>query len=216
MTDPTIAAGSAEHPAKGEDQAIRERVRELTTQVLQRGRVDTEGVKEVVRAVAGGGAVEASKHGDEARQAFAEAIKGLDAALHESAGAAHAALGQLAAKGNDYSDNDLKEALVHLRKLQEDYVATSTRIADAASGHLRHELMELAMHAQRVGADASARVAAVMSEFATSMGGAYRERSSSGVEAARTYGTRMAMLASGVLAGVADALREQASNKKAE
>jgi hypothetical protein len=216
MTDPTIEAGSAGHVAKDEDQAIRERVRELTSQVLQRGRVDTEGVKEVVLAMTGGRAGQASQHDDEAREAFAEAIKGLDEALYQSAEAAHATLGQLAAKGKDYSDNDLKEALVHLRKLQEDYVAIAARIADAASGHLRHELIELAMHAQRVSADAGARAAAVMNEFATSMGSGYRERANSGVEAARTYGTRMAMLVSGVLAGVADALREQASAKKPE
>jgi hypothetical protein len=97
----------------------------------------------------GGRAGQASQHDDEAREAFAEAIKGLDEALYQSAEAAHATLGQLAAKGKDYSDNDLKEALVHLRKLQEDYVAIAARIADAASGHLRHELIELAMHAQR-------------------------------------------------------------------
>ena len=36
----------------------------------------------------------------------------------------------------------------------------------------------------------------------------------SGFDAARTYGTRMALVASGVLAGVADALRDQASGKK--
>lgn len=214
MTDPTIPGGDG-HPAKDEDRAIRERVRELTSQVLQRGRVDTEGVKEVVLAMTGG-ATAAPKHDDAARQAFAEAIKGLDEALYLSAEAAHAALGQLAAKGKDYGDNDLKEALAHLRKLQEDYVAITARIADTASGHLRQELIELATHAQRVSADAGARAAAVVNEFATSMGSAYRGRASSGVEAARTYGTRMAMLASGVLAGVADALREQASTKKAE
>src|SRR3954447_7890925 len=55
MGEPT-AAGDSAASASDEDQAIRERVRELTSQVLQHGRVDTEAVKEVVRAVTTGAA----------------------------------------------------------------------------------------------------------------------------------------------------------------
>ena len=49
MTDPTAPAGNAGSSAQAEEQAIRERVRELTAQMLAGGRLDTEGVKEVVR-----------------------------------------------------------------------------------------------------------------------------------------------------------------------
>jgi hypothetical protein len=48
----------------------------------------------------------------------------------------------------------------------------------------------------------------MMGEFANSMGAA------TAVETVRGAGARMAMLASGVLAGIADALREQAEPKK--
>jgi hypothetical protein len=98
--------------------------------------------------------------------------------------------------------------------MQEDYVATANRVAQAATGNLRRELLELALHTQRVGADASVRMATVMNELALRMGSSYRAGASSGLEAARTYSTRMALVASGVLAGVADALRDQASGKK--
>jgi hypothetical protein len=57
-------------------------------------------------------------------------------------------------------------------------------------------------------------MAAAINELAVRMGGSYREDTSSGLEAARTYSARMALVASGVLAGVADALRDQASGKK--
>jgi len=50
MTDPTAPAGNAA-PAPAEaqtdEQAIRERVRDLTSQMLTGGRLDTEGVKEI-------------------------------------------------------------------------------------------------------------------------------------------------------------------------
>ena len=44
------------------------------------------------------------------------------------------------------------------------------------TGNLRRELVDLALHAQRVGADASVRFAQVMSEFANRIG-SYRAAS---------------------------------------
>jgi hypothetical protein len=98
---------------------------------------------------------------------FADAVRGLDEALVKSASATHGALQQLASRGKDFTDNDLKEALVSLRKLEEDYLAAANRLADAMSGNVRREMMELAVHAQNVGVEASARVATMMGEFAS-------------------------------------------------
>jgi hypothetical protein len=60
-----------------------------------------------------------------------------------SARASHEALQRLAARGKDFTDNDLKEALVHLRQLEQDYAAATSRIVEAMSGNLRREIMEL-------------------------------------------------------------------------
>ena len=69
-------------------------------------------------------------------------------------------------------------------------------------------MTELAAHAQNVGVEASARAATMMGEFASGMS------TSSGLATMRGAGVRMALLASGVLAGVADALRDQTEAKK--
>jgi polyhydroxyalkanoate synthesis regulator phasin len=208
MPEPnTSAAGAA--PTMTEDQPIRERVKELTSQVLQQGRIDPEAVRDVVSAVIGraSGSTEAS--GAKAREFFADAVRQLDDALVKSATAAHGALQKLAARGQDFSDNDLKEALASLRKLEEDYVAVASRLAEAMSANLRREMTELTAHAQNLGVEASVRVASMMGEFANSMGAA-----GSGLATVRGASARMAMLASGVLAGVADALRDQSEAKK--
>lgn len=217
MTDPTAPAGDAGPSAQADEQAIRERVRDLTAQMLAGGRLDTEGVKEVVRAMGIGTAtLQPPIDSAQAREAFAEAIRGLDQALQTSAQAAHEALQVLASRGKDYADNDLKNAFAALQKLQEDYVATANHIADATTGSIRRELVDLALHAQRVGADASVRMAQVMSEFASRMSGSYRGRATSGIDAAREYGANMTLLTSGLLAGFADALRQQSEAKKAK
>ena len=199
-------------PIPDEDLAIRERARELTSQVLQRGRVDTDALRDIVRAVTGQTANDAVAGDSEARESFVDGVQRLDEALLKSASATHDALQQLASRGKDFTDNDLKDALVCLRKLEEDYVAIASRIAEVMTGNLRREMVGLAVHARGVGTEASARIAGMMGEFASRMG----EGATSGLETMRGTGIRMTLLASGVLAGVADALGDRTEVKKGE
>jgi hypothetical protein len=208
MPEPTTSAADAA-PTMVEDQPIRERVKELTSQVLKQGRVDPEAVRGVVSAVLGQGSTSSSEaSGAKAREFFVNEVRQLDDALAKSASAAHGALQQLASRGQDFTDNDLKEALVSLRKLEDNHVAVTNRLAGAMSANLRREMTELAAHAQNLGVEASVRVASMMGEFANSM------NAGSGLATVRGASARMAMLASGVLEGIADALRDQSEAKK--
>jgi hypothetical protein len=205
MPEPTTSEAAS--PVTTEDQVIRERVKGLTSQALQQGRIDPEAVKDIVRTVIGGTPGNMAVSGAVARELFADAVRKLDEALMKSASAAHNALQHLAARGKDFSDNDLKEALVSLRKLEQDYAAAASRVAEAMTGNLRREISELAVHAQNVGVEASARIASMMEELTGGVG------ATSGMAKVRDASVRMALLASGALAGVADALREQSKAK---
>ena len=213
MADPSAQTSSV---GALDEQAIRERVRDLTAQMLSTGRLDGEGIKEVVRAMGVSATPAPAIDDDQAREAFAAALPALDEALQRSAQAVHESLAALAARGKDFSDNDLKNAFAALQKLQGDYVAAANHLADATTGNIRSELVDLALHAQRVGADASVRVAQVLSEFANRMSGSYRARTVPGLESVREYGANMSLFTSGLLAGFADALRQQAEAKKAK
>ena len=213
MTESTATAGTAGSSAQAEEQAIRERVRDLTAQMLSSGRLDTESVKDVVRAMSGGVA-KGPLDSAAAREALAESVRALDQTLQISAQATHEALQALVTRGKDFSDNDLKNAFASLQQLQHDYVAVANRVADATGGTIRRELVDLALHAQKVGADAGVRMAQVMSEFANRIGGTTRGRAASGLHAARDVGANMTLATSGLLAGFADALRQQAEAKK--
>jgi hypothetical protein len=208
MPEPTTSAKDAA-PAAVEDEPIRERVKKLTTQVLQEGRADPEAVREIANAVLGRTPGSAAETGAKARELFAEAVTQLDDALEKSAAATHDALQRLASRGQDFTDNDLKAALVSLRKLDEDCVAVSKRLAGALNANLRREMTEITAHAQNLGVEASARAANMMGDFASSMSAA-----GSGLATVRGAGANMAMLVSGVLAGIADALRANAEAKE--
>ncbi|MES1264739.1 MAG: DUF6781 family protein, partial [Variovorax sp.] len=108
----------------------------MTSQMLSGGSLDTEGVKEVVRTMSGGGSSKPPFENAQAREAFAQDIRLMDAALEASSQAAHSALQSLAARGKDIGDNDLKMAFAALQTLQKDYVTVANKIADATTGNL--------------------------------------------------------------------------------
>jgi hypothetical protein len=200
-----------------QDQAIRERVRTLMSQLLQQGQIDPEGVKEVMRAVTSGAPSTTAPTAGASGIEFAVAVRRLDAALAASAEAAHRALEIVAIRGNDVTDNDIKGALASLMKLQEDCLAAVNAVSERTRGEkLRHEFDQLAVHAQNVGVEASARAGALMNEFASRIAGTYRETAVPSLEAARAFSARMALVTSGIIAGVADALSDPNGSKKAK
>jgi Family of unknown function (DUF6781) len=211
MPEPTGWGGPSAPPTTNEEQEIRNRVRDLTSQALQQGRIDPKAVGEVMRAVTGRATGDAGSGGSDPRELLVDEVAQLDEALANSAAATREALQRLAARGKDFTDNDLKQALVSLRKLEEDSVRAANRIAEALGGSLRHEIMELAAHAQGVGVEASARVASLVSELATRLGGA-----TAGFDTLRGASVRMVLLASGALAGIADALRADSKSRTGE
>jgi hypothetical protein len=90
-------------------------------------------------------------------------------------------------------------------------------LSERTSGEsLRRELNQLAVHAQNVSVEASARAGALMNEFTSRIAGSYRETAAPSLEAARAFSARMAHLTSGIIAGVADALGDQSGSKKAK
>jgi hypothetical protein len=217
MPSEAASTGPPETSAAKEDQAIRERVRVLMSQILRQGQIDPEGVKEVMRAVTGGALSGTAPTADASGMEFADAVRRLDAALVVSAETAHRALETVAMRGKDATDNDIKGALAGLMKLQEDCLAAVNVVSERATGdNLRRELDQLAVHAQNVGVEASARAGALMNEFASRIAGTYRETTVPSLEAARVFSARMALLTSGVIAGVADALSDQSGSKKAK
>ena len=210
----TGAQSSGSQDGSPQDEEIRSKVRDLTTQALKSGHMDPKGVEDVVRTVTAGIVSAAEQSGIDARRALLESLPGLDQRLKQTAQAAHKALHKLGSKGVDFTENDIKEAFVMLQDLHKAYVETVAQLANAASGGIQTELRALAGSPQQMGAEAGARAASVMTEFANRITAASMEGASTGLNTARDYSVRMSLLASGVLAGIADALREPSSTDK--
>jgi ElaB/YqjD/DUF883 family membrane-anchored ribosome-binding protein len=206
-----LKAAASETVRDGAD--IRARVHELTLLALNSQRFDRAGMREVLRAVTEGAATGAEKSTTDMRLAMAQALQGMDQALRTSAEAGHMALKTLAATGRQFSDAEVKTALANLRKLEDDFLNTVGQVADATGAQVQPALREALRNARKTGTETGRQVAYTMGDFAQKFSAASADAAVAGLEAAGHFGARFAAVASGVLGGLADALRASAERK---
>jgi len=205
-----LEEAAAEAVRQGTD--IREKVQELTLGALQGRRFDRHNIREVVRAVTEGAVQGTGQNRAQMREAMSEVLTGLDQALRVSAKAGQLALKELTATGRAFSDQDLKAALSSLRKIEDDFLGTVKQVADAANAQVRPELREALREARQTGTATGREVASAMGDFAQKFSAASFDAALVGLETANEFGQRFALVASGILGGLAEALR--AKDKK--
>ncbi len=187
---------------------IRARIHDVTLLALKNRRFDRHGMRDVVQAVTGGVAMGAEESRADLRKALAEAFRGLDEALTRSADASRVALRQLVVTGRDLSDNDVKQALTNMKRLEDDFLSTAGRAAEAASEKVRPELKRMLDAARQNGTETGRMAATTLTELTQRFSVASLDVALAGVEVAAEVGSRFALLAGGILSGIADALTE--------
>jgi len=201
MAEDNLRNAASDAMKAGED--VARRFRDLTLEGLKNRRFDREGIRETVRSMTEGMANAAPASGGTMRHAMGQAFRGMDEALTKSVQAGEEALRQLVATGRNLNDNEVKQALAGLKKIEEDFVATVSQVASSANQRAAPELRALVERATRAGTETGRQTAKLMAEFTIS-----------GMELAGQFSVRFAQMASGVLAGMADALEKSAEKHK--
>jgi hypothetical protein len=188
---------------------IRERVRDLTLGALKQRKLEASEVKSIVQALTEGITLGLGKRAQDSKQALGQAFSGLDAALMKSAEATKLALQQLSARGQNFSQQDLKAALDNLKNAEQNFLDTVGEVAKKSTGHIKTELDELLTHARRSGTDTGRQVAATLTEFSQQMQGVAHDSKAAGSGAAHKLSTRFTELTIGILEGITQALRDK-------
>lgn len=202
-----ISAAARESMQQDED--IRIKVRDLTLRALQTRQLDVSGMREVVRAVGEGVSLGLEQRSGEVRHALSAALSGLDDALAKAAQATDLALRELVSRGREFSADELRHALDDLRITEQAFLDTLSDVADAAGSRVGREFKDVVEHARRAGTDTAASVRLTLGEFGNRLDSTLHAGKSSSREAAHVVRDRLAALASGILGGMADALRRK-------
>ena len=203
MVEDNLRKAAGEAMKAGED--VTRRFRDLTLTALSNRRFDREGIRDVVRAMTEGMAAAAPASGGTMRKAMGQAFRGMDEALTKSVEAGEEALRKLVATGRSISDNEVKQALAGLKKIEEDFLSTVSQVAESTNERVRPELRDLARRAARAGTETGRQAASLMADVTFS-----------GIELVGHFSARFAQMASGVLAGMADALEKSAADRQSK
>jgi len=212
FTNDGLKQAAQESVASGQD--IRERIRSLTLQALKERKFNFAQFQEAMRAMTQGINLGAEQRGADVKAALSEAFAGMDQGLTKAAQAGSLAMHELVSRSKQFSESDLKVALEQLQRLERDFLTAVREISQTRTGTVRSEWQDLLTHAQRAGTDTGAVISATMREFSGRMAGTFASATNATLEAALQFGERFAQAASGLLAGMSEALKPEERKPK--
>lgn len=216
----------AQASAKGTEQ-LRSAVHDATLKALQGRELSLANIRKVVGSVtqaasasaAQGGAAAAAQGGMAAKGAqqlesmLDTAVAGMDDALLKAVEANRLALQRLVEQGASLRETQLKKALGDLEKMEDTMMAAIQKAAGAAgdslAGPWAQVLEKFNLSGTQTGQQASGTVQTLLGQ----MQGAMREQRAVGLKAAQALAESYTALVSGVMIGMADAMRQAPGTK---
>ncbi|MEO1765811.1 DUF6781 family protein [Thiobacter aerophilum] len=202
------AAASAEQAPD-----LRTAVRDLTLRALTSRALELSELRAVLAAVTEGVSLGLARRGGELKAAAADALAGLDEAVRKSAEATKLAAEQFIAEGKALTAEDLRPVLEDLRRLEGALLEALGRGSERAQERVKQAFADLLTHARRTGTDTGRMVAETVESLANRAAPIVKNGAAQGTAAAGEVARRLALVASGILAGVAQALQDKAGGK---
>lgn len=193
---------------------VREKLRELTVEALTRRQLAEQEIREVLGAITEGISLGATERAEEVRAALGGALRGMDDALGHAAEAMRLALGEVSSHAQEFAEQDLRQGLGDLKKLEDLFLETVSHVAQQATGLVRQEMTALAEHARRTGTGTGERVRMAAEELGNRLRATAQQAGDAGLHAAREIGSRVATLASRKLVEVAEKIEQKAQALK--
>jgi hypothetical protein len=193
---------------------VREKLRELTVQALTQGELAEREIREVLNAITEGVSLGADQRANEVKSAVADALHGMDDALSHAAEAMHLAISEVVSEAKDFGSHDLQQGLNDLKKLEELFLETVSRVAGNANGLVKQEMSAIAEHGRHIGTDTGERIKAVANDLGNRVRSTAHGAADAGKKAAREVSARVATMASRKLGEIALRIGEKAEQLK--
>lgn len=205
--DTTKLEGEVKAAVESDPASIAERVRGITLSALSEGRLDGEGIRQVMGAVLKGAQQGVARPGEQSATALKEAVRGLDEALAAAAQATQLAIQEAAGRTSEFSREGLKTRADELAGLESKFLDTLTEAARSATGHVQETLRDLVAHSRASGTAVGGRVQSAASQLARALADAAQDQFEAGARTVRNEAGLLAGLAAGMLRGIADSLQ---------
>lgn len=201
------AAGSAK---------LRRAVTDATLQALQGRELSLKNIRAVLGTVTQAANTGLAKNPAMSEAMLDQAVAGMDDALLKAVDAHRMALEKLAAQGADLREKHLKKALSDLEKMEDTLMETVKKASGAAlaAGNPMADAWSPVLEKMNAGGTASgARAASTVGDLLAQMQATARDSRAAGLRAAAALAESYTAMVSGVLIGMADAMRAPAAKK---
>ena len=195
---------------------LREAVSQATLQALQGRELSLKNIRAVLGTVTQAASTGLAKNtgaGLDVDSLLDQAVAGMDDALLKAVDANRVALEQLAAQGADMREKHLKKAIADMEKLEDTLIATVSKSAGAAGEPMAAAWGQVLDKLNAGGTLTGAKAASTAEQFAQQMQTAMRDTRAAGLRAAQALAESYTAMVSGVLIGMADAIKQAPAAK---
>lgn len=202
------AAGSAK---------LRQAVGDATLQALQGRELSLKNIRAALASVTQAANAGLVKNPGAADALVDQAVAGMDDALLKAVDAHRVALQQLAAQGADLREKHLSQALSDLERMEDALLSAVKKGAAGAAGNPFADAWGQALEKMNAGGTLSgAKAASTVEQLLEQMQATLRDSRAASLRAASALAESYTAMVSGVLIGMADAMRAPAAKKAAK
>lgn len=187
---------------------VRGRVRELTLKGLQARELSLAGIQQVVRSVASGVNLGAAAGKVDLDKTLADAFAGMDEAVLKAVEASRVAIDRLSSQGADFEQSRMKKSLADLERMEEAFLKSIRQASAGATGRVSERWSGIIERTGVSGTLAGAAVSALMADVGSKLRAQLRSNRESTFKAAHLLSQNFGILASGILIGLAEGLRQ--------
>lgn len=195
-------------------EALRKAVGEATLKALQGRELTLENIRKVLKTVtqaASAGVLQNASPSVDPEALLSKAIAGMDGALLQAVEANRLALQQFVDQGVGLQEERLRGALKDLEKLEDVFMSTVSKAAQAAGEQLQAPWSQVLESMQLKGTVSGAQAADAVEQLMTQAQTALRDSRMMGARAAQALMDSYAALVSGVLIGMSEGLQGSAA-----
>ena len=205
----------AKASASGSEQ-LRQAVHDATLRAIQGRELSLKNIRSVIGQMtqaAGAGAAQGGA-ASQVETLLDNAVAGMDDALLKAVEANRVALQRLMEQGVSVRETHVKKALADLEKMEDTMLAAVTKAASTAGAPLAGPWAQVLEKFNLSGTKTGSQAAGTVEQLLGQVQDTLRETRAASLKAAQTLAESYTALVSGVLIGLADAVREAAPDTK--
>ncbi len=203
----TIKQEARQAGADGMD--ISARIHDITVRAIEQRTLNVAEIKAVLASVSAGVNLGLAERGGDIAQSLRAAVSGMDQALIKFAQSTQLMIEEMLTSGRESHAGELKQSLQTLRDLEHLLIDAIRQTARTSTGMLVMEANRVASHLKTSGSDSGGQMRDTLTQLATRVRAAVHSGKVNAELSAREIASRMALVASGLLTGAGEALRNK-------